>query len=346
MPNDHSRASGDPSITLPESPVERLLELSEAIARRKRWFQGWSSLRFAAVGLLVLPDEADALVERLFDTAHDLYGLLSPFSTLRTDLRFCLASMLMRQGRTAGEYVDALASVRRGFREQRLGRSEVHEGLACAVLLDAADGDLPHASRVEALAAVYHGMREHHPWVTGRDDYAAAALLSASGERVDVIVERIEALYQALRGLRFTRGNQLQLASHLLYFAPGPDAELAARFRAIYDAFKADGRWMHEGDYDEMALLASFELPTDEVVGRVSADRRRLRAELRPRPGPQAVFDLACATAVVGLIGSHADDQGRFSGLALAQLIGIVQAQQAAMVAASAGAAGAAAASG
>ncbi|MEO0651786.1 MAG: DUF4003 family protein [Planctomycetota bacterium] len=331
-------------LNLPDDPCGRMVEIADAIAARKRWFQGWNSLRFAGLGLIVSSGSADQIADDLFGCAEGLKSALPWWSSLRNDLRFCVASFLVTHGRGANEFLEAFEPSRRRFRDLRLPKSEVHEALACLVLMDRVPGAVPTQEQVERLNAMYRGMKEHHPYLTGRDDYAAAALLASTEDSVERVLERVERLYQALRDLRFHRGNQLQLAAHLLYFADGTDEDLAARFRQLYDAFKAEGLWMYDGDFDEIAVLASVNVPTHDVVERVLTDRRRLREELTPKPSAQQGFELASATALLTLAQLSDAPSEAFTGHQLARIVALVQAQQAAIVAATAG--GAAAASG
>ncbi|MEO0651787.1 MAG: DUF4003 family protein, partial [Planctomycetota bacterium] len=202
------------------------------------------------------------------------------------------------------------------------------------VLMEQAPSGLPSAEQVGRLAAVHRGIKEFRPGLTGRDDYAAAALLASTGDPIEHIVDRVEGLYHLLHYLRFHRGNQLQLASHLLYFAVESDQTLATRFRLLFDAFERAGLWMNEGDYDEIALLASLQVPSAELVRRVLADRDRIRAELSPRPSPQQGFELAAATTLLGLASTGGVCSQAYAGLGITQIVALMQAQQVAMLAA------------
>ena len=163
---------------------------------------------------------------------------------------------LIRHDREVGPFRETLERTRELFRAAGLPRGETEEAMACLVLMEAAPDGQPTAAQAEVVAKVHAGMKEHHRFVTGRDDYPAAALLATRGEPIAEILTRLERLYEGLRELSFKRGNQLQLASHLLYFAQAPDDVLLARFRALYAAFQEAGLWMNSGDYDEVAILA------------------------------------------------------------------------------------------
>lgn len=336
-------------VEFPEDPCGRLIDVAGALAERRRWFQDWSALRCASLGLLVVPGESRDIAERLFSDAESLSRMGRWGSQLRGSVRYCVAAMLITRGLSPGEFHDELAIYRRHFREQKLPKHEVYETLASLVLL----GSGAHsrsAAQVERLAEIFRAMKAaEKSWfgsLTGTDDYAATALLSETEDAIETIVARLDRLYTGLRSVRFSRGNRLQLASHLLYFAPDPDEVVIDRFQRLYDGFTRRGLRMHSGDYDEVAILASLSNDPQDSIDRVLEDRNRLRADLRPRPSLQVGFELASSTAFLSMVpASMGDASSSLMGWQLSQVVALVQAQQAAMMAATSGAAAAAAAS-
>lgn len=333
MPNDP---------TLPEDPRARLVELAREIAGHKRWFQSWSMLRYAALGLITVPGDPASLARRLFEAADELKQHVGWLSGLRGDVRFCLVAALLRHDLSPARFHELLERTRTYFRDVNLPRGETQEAMATLVLMEHAPDGEPTLEQAGEVARVFEGMREHHRYLTGRDDHPAAALLASTGEPVGDVVVRLERLYESLQDLSFKRGNQLQLATHLLYFGPDPDEVLVRRFRDLYAAFQERGLRMNSGDYDEVAILAFLDRPAEEVVARVLADREVLRAELSPRPSKQEGFTMAASTAFLHLA-THAPDGSRVLDAAhMAQVLSLLSTQQAA----SAAAAGAAAAGG
>ena len=330
-------------FTLPERPIDRLVELLTAIAGHKRWFQNWSMLRCAGLSLLTCEGDPDELAARLYDIALPLKSGAGLFSAMRTDMRFCPAATLLRQGFTVEQFRQTCDATRALFHEAGLPKGETQESLACLILMEEAEDDAPSREQVERVVAIFAEMRRHSRLLTGRDDYPAAALLSAQPGTPEELIGRANRIYEALRDLKFGRGNQLQLASHMLTTAPEPDEVLVERFRRLYEVFRDRGLFMGSGDYDEVATLSLLPCEAEAVVDRVLEDREALRERLQPRPSRQEGFSLATSTAFLALATDGAQGTS-LSAMQLTQVISLLAAQQAAAVAmASAAAAGGAA---
>lgn len=331
-----------PEPFLPDDPLERFLELTRALGAQKRWYQSWNQLRFAASGLVTVPGPPGELVGRLFRTADEIKRRAGWFGPLQSEIRYCVAAALLREGSDPARFQAACERGRSLFRGAGLRRSGAHEVLAILILSAHGEGEV-RAEDVRRLASIHAGMRRHHGFLTGPDDYAAAALLATTDGRPEEIIARVERFYDGLRELRFARGNQLQLASHLLYFNPAPHDVALRRFRDLYAAFKAEKLWMREADYDEMAVLSFLEHDTRKVVHEVMAHRARL-AGLRPRPQKQERFTLACNTVFLAFAPRDVDGTRIREASRLVLVRSLIHAQQAAAAAAAAGGAAAASA--
>ena len=115
-----------------------------------------------------------------------------------------------------------------------------------------------------------------------------------------------------------------------MFFNPAEDRIAADRFDALFHAFKQQGLWMHGGDYDEMAILSFVDAAPDNVVGCVLDHREKISA-LRPRPGKEISFSLACGTAFLELARGSVGDI--LDTAQLLQLQAILDAQTAAVIA-------------
>jgi len=328
-----------PQLEFPEDPLQRFLTLAEAIATKKRWFHGWSMLRFAALGLQTVPGDPVELVERLERVVKELDDNFSWLSSIGKDLRFCLAAAILRHGGNGVEFAQTLGTARTWFREAKLSRSEIHEALATIVLIDASADGRPTRDQVFRLAEVHQGMRRLSRFFTHTDDYPAAALLAQRGDDLGTIEKRLGSLYENLRQLRFKSGNDLQLATHLLYFADVEDQVIASRFHALYKAFANEGLHMHRGDYDEIASLSLLDHDPSAIVQRVLSDRETLRERLRPKPSKQEGFTFASTTTFLTFAVRNRKLHIINDAVNLAQVISLIQAQQAAAAVAASSAA-------
>ena len=112
----------------------------------------------------------------------------------------------------------------------------------------------------------------------------------------------------------------------------GEPAELLVpRFVALREEFTARGLRMHEGAYNQLAVLSFLEHSPVQIADRV-LDHRAVMAALKPNPGREMTFDLAVGTAFLDLV--HLDrDLREISDLSnLLQIQAVIQAQQVAVI--------------
>lgn len=311
--------------------IQHYLELFDTLRRRHRWQANTDVLRFAALTLASV-DLSDP-VERLEVTAKALKDTAKGTSALRSLLRYSIAAMIVRRGLDPAVVVARINEVRREFRARRIRRGGTHEMLAVLLLvLHAGGGEVP-GHTVRRLEAILKRWKQDHPWLTGPGDYPMAALHATRGMPVEQIGRHVEEIYQALRAKKYSRGNQLQLAAHLLAVSKQYPMDSAVRFAAIADALRGRKVRFGPSQYDEVALLSLTELDPGTLARRfVAVQQELLRA--RPRPVKTIAFSLAAglllseeARARGGL-----GEAGDLATIQAAQEV--LEAQQAAMTAA------------
>jgi uncharacterized protein DUF4003 len=332
---------------LSEKPLDRFCTVVQALREKSSIWDGYTSLRSAALALTTMRGRPQTLVSEMRRTADALKTTSGWTSPLRSSIRFMVASALMRNGSNAESFLREVDRVIPMFREAKLPRGRAYEMLAVLILLDQATQQgwqRVRREQIRRLALVFQQMKADHPWLTGADDFACAALLAQSVDSPQRIGRRVEEFYQGLHQLRFSRGNALQTVSHLLYIHPGDDQMVMRRFRDLYHGFKTHKLWMFEGDYDEIACLTFLEHRSSEIIDLVLRHRSHI-SDLRPRIGRNESFSLACHTAFLELAVGIKDPAQVAQIALMIQAQAIIQAQQAATVAATSGGAAAAGAS-
>jgi hypothetical protein len=255
-------------------------------------------------------------------------------------VRLVLAAMVVRRGLRAGPVDDAVAATLAAFPEYKLGKGGVQAYLAAFLMVLQGAGVPPAPEVLARMAAILGYWKEVHPWLTGRDDYPMAALHAMRGEDLLGLSQRLEMAYEDLHGRGFTRGNQLQLATHLLAVSQLDGPAMAARFAAVSEALASCGERVGTSRYDEVALLSVLESPPEVLANEVLKLRDALRATeggswlKRVFAGLSKETDLSLAVSL--LLAQAPAEAGRDladrTAVALAQAA--VEAQQAAMVAA------------
>jgi hypothetical protein len=310
--------------------VERYLEVFEGLRRRKRWSTGINVLRFAAL-TLAASDVADSGAD-LEATAKVLAKEAGGFSPLGSAMRHAVAAILIRRG------LDPVATVHRVketlglFKEFKLSRSGAHPVLAALILVLDAGGAIPSRETVARVKGILDRWNEDHWFLTGVDDYPMAAMHATRDVSVEQLGVEVEEIYQLLCKAKFSSGEQLQLASHLLAFSDHGPREATLRFARTAKALKQAKQRVWQSRYDEVALLVLSGGHVDEVVPKVLAYRDRLRA-VKPKPTADLAFSIAAGVVL-------AEEAERMRGLEdaataanLRAVQAIIEAQQAAMVA-------------
>lgn len=310
----------------------RYLETFDALRRRKRWATDVTVLRFAAMTLAATTlDDPGA---RLEAAADELKANARWTDPLRSAIRHAAAAMILRAGRKPAEVAAAVTALREEFRQARIPRGGMSGSMAALLLaLGGLKAGTPAARNTLArMKAILERWTADHWWLTGEDDLPMAALHATRDAAVETISVDVERVYQHLRGLGYSRGNALQLVSHVLAIDPrGADAAVD-RFLAVATALRECGVTVTSARYDETALLALTSPPASEIVAQVMAWRDELR-EHRPKPSREIAFSLACGLALAAEAEKAAVLRSARDAAALAAIKAVLDAQQAAMIA-------------
>jgi len=334
--------SGD--VVVPEDPLQRFLELNDALCADQGWFQDYHSLRFAAVTAVTCPGDAVAVAAAIRETAEEIKAGAGWFGDFNSPLAYLLAAMMVQQDERPRAFREAVERTRKLFRAEKLRRGGIYESMAVWVLRQQAGGRPISASTVRRFKAIYEQMKRYHWWLTGPDDFPACAVLCGQEASPSEIGGRVERLYQALHDRGAARGDPLQTAANLLYLAEGDPVMIAGRFGALMRQFRTAKVSIVQADYDELAILAFVDAPAPDVVETVLRCREPILA-LRPRPGRSIAFNLACSVAFLELVRLDGARKRAADAKTLVDMQAILQAQQAAAAVAASTAATAAAAS-
>ncbi|MEZ5963800.1 MAG: DUF4003 family protein [Planctomycetota bacterium] len=279
--------------TVPSDPLGRFIAIASELAAHKRWWEGPTLVRYAALPLVLAPGAPAALAERVDCEGGALVKEQGWFSDLRGGMRFFVAGWLVASGRVPSGFTSACEAIRERLRAASVRRGGAYEVVAITMLHVAGGGD---ETTVQRLQQIYEMMRRHHWWLTGPDDLPACALLALRGGDVPGIEARVEGVYERLRQHGISAGSGLQMASHIACLVPASEADVVQRFVALHSGFKANGVQMWDSDLDEIALLCLLDQDAETTVRTVLDHRAELKAKLRVS-GPTVDFSLACGTA-------------------------------------------------
>ncbi len=206
----------------------------------------------------------NADVEALARCREIIKSQTGVFSNFRGNLRPALAAMLAVGERPEEKMSRALENyeiLKRDF------WSSEYLSLVAFLLTDMAD-----AGQVEEKAArgkeIYQRMKKEHPFLTGSEDSVFAVLMAFSEKTDDELIQDMEDCYHALKA-RFSSGDDVQTASHVLAMADGAPEDKAERMIRLYEDLRSAG--VKYGRYHELATLAALSV-LDEDPARLTAE--------------------------------------------------------------------------
>lgn len=113
--------------------------------------------------------------------------------------------------------------------------------------------------RIRKSYRLYEDMKHSHFWLTGRDDYPVAALLSESKKDINLLCDEMEKCYEGLSIEGFTKGNGLQFLSHMLTLSMKPVNEKIESCIGILNYFKENKIKLYSSAYSVIGFLCLLE---------------------------------------------------------------------------------------
>lgn len=180
-----------------------------------------------------------------------------------------------------------------------MGLAPCHHRCAAALVLAlgcATDDDLDQRlRRIPLLLAL---MKEHHFWLTGKDDYPMAAVLAGLASTVEDTIAKVERIYQELTGWGFKTGNPLQSTSHLLALSDLDPKRVTQRFTQVWKALTQRAGAPKEADlFPEVATLTLLPGVVDGIVDLFEVAFRAVAAY--PDFAKDGVLAATVATAIL-----------------------------------------------
>ena len=106
--------------------------------------------------------------------------------------------------------------------------------------------------RVKKAFEIYSEMKKNHPWITSGDDYALSILLAGFNKSVN----DIEKYYISLNKEGFSKGNGLQLLSHILSFSNSNIETITKKCRNLYTKLKENKLKVGSDYYASLGLIS------------------------------------------------------------------------------------------
>ena len=206
-----------------------------------------------------------AELDRLLQCKEIINSQTGVLSNFRGNLRPALAAMLAVEERPEEKMSQALENYR--ILKQDFWGSE-YLALVAFLLTDIAD-----TYQVEEKAGrgktIYQRMKKEHPFLTSSEDSVFAVMMAFSDKTDDELIQDMEACYQGLKP-KFSIGNSVQTASHVLAMADSAPAEKVDRVIRLYESLRnANVKYGRDYELATLAALAAMDVDLPTVTAEI-----------------------------------------------------------------------------
>ncbi len=317
-----------------QQKTEQMIDIFSAMNEKNKWTD--DRVLMMAASVYVVKGKAFE-AERYHQLCEYIKNESGVFSYLRQPIRFTVAAWLDTRfdnpEETFHQYNDLYnRMIEKGFKRNNFTY------IAALALLQQNRDEKDRDAAIQRSMTIYERMKGEHPFITSKDDYPLAVILSQQEGEVDELIERMETFYRQLSKNGFWNGNNLQFLSQMLSLDTEHDSSLLIeRTQGVFDDLKRASmkpKTMHYPDVGILALVEGSRKSVDDV----RAIRDYLNKQKKYRWHRDLNYKLAVQLVVSEALSEHAvAEAGLFTSMEV-----IMQAQQTAIMAGSIGAVAAA----
>ncbi|MDQ0253479.1 hypothetical protein J2S74_000851 [Evansella vedderi] len=205
-------------------------------------------------------------IQQFLDVSDYINKNVGVFSSLKSSLRFTIATMLLLRFDNPTEKFHHYMKIYDKLVQKGFKRGNFTYISAISLLTNETKLDDLNVS-IERAAEVYEEMKKRHVFLTGQSDYPLAVLLAQADRNVESLMDETDYYYDNLSKNGFRKGNDLQFLSHVLSLQKEVDSEdLMERCSMITDKFKEVGRSVKPMYYPALGVLALLDDGEKEVT--------------------------------------------------------------------------------
>lgn len=230
--------------------ADQMLEIFLRINKQFRWQHSLSN-HFAALTYMQKNKEFDKEnIENVIKVIKKNTGM---FSCYRGNSMFILAMLLCSEFSNPEEKFMKMLEYDKKLRGAGFKNNQYLTIANYTLLLTCEDNLIDN--RISKAYDIYRKMKENHPWLTSGDDYPLCILMAGFDRSVDTI----EEYYTKLNQEGFSKGNGLQLLSHILSFSSENIDVTVKRCKELYDKLKENKLKIFSNYYAALGLIALLE---------------------------------------------------------------------------------------
>ena len=322
--------------------LQKLFDNYEVIRRDNKWEYGIIN---QFISLLYATHEKSFSINHHKEFIKYINDNTKLFSSFRGLTQSMLASMLMTEYE---DYKNVFLEIQdlydlmilKGFKKS------THTPIAAYSLykINNSKDDIPN--KIEKSLQIYDEMKHNHPFLTSSEDYTMAVLLCASEETPSHCIHLIEELYTKLNDYGFSKGNDLQITSHILSFSNESIDDKVKKCARIKELFKEKGIKIYSNSYASVGFLSLLHSDLDELVDDVTTIYEAIKSNKRFKWSyKEVLISMAIMIYSHSLLSEISNGDEILKSALCISFENIIIAQNAAIIAASSAAAASAASS-
>ena len=240
-------------------PVERFRNILGCLELPQNSIEELYWLRFAASAAVLRPESPEHIAALIRRTAKVLDDNTPWYESLSNAIRFAIAAILVQTHDSPCDFIRAHRHISSMLRQADLRTGGAHETIAVAILRMNADKRVIHHQDLTRFKAIYEEMKKFHWWLTGPDDFPAAAALNHLHGSAREVINQSEAMYQYLCDAGLEAGDGLQSAANLLPLLDMNPGDAVTKLIELRTLLKAEAGDQIPYHYDSLLPLIMLE---------------------------------------------------------------------------------------
>ncbi len=242
-----------------KTKADKMFDLYLQIEKQFKWEHNLSN-HFAALTYIQKEKEFDK--DKIKSVINYIKENTGVFSNYRSNAMYILAMLLCSEYDNPKEKFSTMMIYDKKLKEAGF-KSNTYLPIANYALLLTCEENLIDY-RVKKAFEIYSEMKKNHPWITSGDDYALSILLAGFNKSVN----DIEKYYMSLNNVGFSKGNGLQLLSHILSFSDSNIEIVTRKCRDLYIKLKENKLKIGSDYYASLGLISLL----DDDSGTAASD--------------------------------------------------------------------------
>lgn len=192
-------------------------------------------------------------VSKIEKAKKEIKAKTGAFSSFRGPICFMLAGLCAAKWEVTDEIITRMVDLEKPLKATGF-KNGLYLPIAAYTLMEL-EAKHEREDLLKKASEVFQEMKTNHPFLTGGDDYALCLLMAGH----DSDISRIEHYYELLMEAGLSKGNGLQMLSHILTFSEKEPYVLVERVMTLYQKLRDASLKVPQDAYPSLGILALVE---------------------------------------------------------------------------------------